>query len=412
MPVPIFSLAKLAGNFQNLLPMKTSNQIQQRRRRLAFIVAALLTCGSLVPNIKAVSPAPDGGYPGGNTAEGQNALFSLTNGTYNTAVGLLSLLSNQEGQFNTALGAGALLTNVAHQNTALGAGALLSNTTGVKNTGDGTFVLFHNTTGNSNTGSGVAALFNNSTGFNNTGIGYNALLSNTTGGDNTGIGITVLFSNTTGEFNTAVGSQALRDNVAGDSNTAIGDSAGFNITGSGNVCIGAGVNGIAGENNITRIRNIYDSAATERAVYVTSDNRIGTLSSSRRYKEEIAPMNSVSEAIYSLTPVSFRYKKNINPAQPLCFGLIAEEVAQVSPDLVTPDREGRPETVRYEAVNAMVLNEFLKEHRKVQQQEQTVEELKNEIARLAATVKEQVTQLQRVAERLDVITPKIAADDH
>ena len=392
--------------------MKTSNQIQQRRRRLTLIVAALLTCGWLIPNMNAVSPAPDGGYAGGNTAEGQNALFSLTNGTYNTAVGLLSLLSNQEGQFNTALGAGALLANLAHQNTAVGAGALLSNTTGVKNTGDGTFVLFNNTTGNSNTGSGVAALFNNSTGFNNTAIGYNALLSNTTGGDNTGIGITVLFSNTTGEFNTAVGSQALRDNVAGDSNTAIGDSAGFNITGSGNVCIGAGVNGVAGENNITRIRNIYDSAATERAVYVTSDNRIGTLSSSRRYKEEIAPMNSVSEAIYSLTPVSFRYKKNINPAQPLCFGLIAEEVAKASPDLVTSDREGRPETVRYEAVNAMVLNEFLKEHRKVQQQEHTISELKNEIARLAVRVKEQATQLQRLTNRLDVITPKVVANDH
>jgi hypothetical protein len=107
----------------------------------------------------------------------------------------------------------------------------------------------------------------------------------------------------------AVGSQALYNNASGDRNTAIGDSAGFNITGSGNVCIGAGVNGFAGENNITRIRNVYESVATERAVYVTSDNRIGTLSSSRRYKDEIRPMEEASKAIHSLRPVRFRYKR-------------------------------------------------------------------------------------------------------
>jgi hypothetical protein len=153
------------------------------------------------------------------------------------------------------------------------------------------------------------------TGGFNTANGVNALLSNTTAGDNTAIGTTALFSNTTGEFNTAVGSQTLRDNVTGDSNTAIGDSAGFNITGSGNVCIGAGVNGVAGESNITRIRNVYESVATERAVYVTSDNRIGTLTSSRRYKEQIKPMEKASEAIHELRPVSFRYKQEIDPTR-------------------------------------------------------------------------------------------------
>jgi endosialidase-like protein len=225
---------------------------------------------------------------------------------------------------------GTLLANTAHQNTAIGAGALLSNSSGVKNTANAAFALFRNATGNSNTASGVGALFSNSTGFNNTANGYNALLSNTIAGDNTAIGTTALFSNTTGEFNTAIGSQALRDNVIGDSNTAIGDSAGFNITGSGNVCIGAGVNGVAGESNITRIRNIYESVATERAVYVTSDNRIGTLSSSRRYKDEITSMQKASEAIHSLRPVSFRYKKEIDPMRVLSFGLIAEEVAEVN----------------------------------------------------------------------------------
>ncbi len=355
----------------------------------------------VAPNAKAVNPAPDGGYPGGNTAEGQNALLNLSNGAYNTAVGFLSLLSNQEGQFNTGLGAGTLLSNIGQQNTAISAGALLSNTTGVKNTADGTFALFGNIDGNSNTASGVGALFNNTSGSSNTTSGYNALLSNTTAGDNTALGTTALFSNTTGEFNTAVGSQSLRDNIDGDSNTAIGDSAGFSLTGSGNVCIGAGVNGVAGENNITRIRNGYESVATERAVYVTSDNRIGTLSSSRRYKEQIKPMERASEAIHQLSPVTFRYKKEIHAAHSLSFGLIAEEVAKVNPDLVTPDSEGKPETVRYEAVNAMLLNEFLKEHRKVQEQASAIGELKDEIASLTQTVKQQTTQIQKVTTELE-----------
>jgi len=373
-----------------------------------FVIAALLACPGLFPNVVAVSPAPDGGYSGGNTAEGQNALLALTTGTYNTAVGLYSILGNQEGQFNTGVGAGTLLANTAHQNTAIGAGALLSNITGVKNTANGTFALFNNITGNSNTASGVAALFSNTEGFNNTAIGYNALLSSTTAGDNVAVGTTTLFSNTTGEFNVAVGDQALRDNVTGDSNTAIGDEAGFNITGSGNVCVGAGVNGVAGESNITRIRNVYESAATERAVYVTSDNRIGTLSSSRRYKEQIKPMENASEAIHSLRPVTFRYKKEIDAARSLCFGLIAEEVAQINPNLVTSDREGKPETVRYEAINAMLLNEFLKEHRKVEEQEATIAELKSAIARqekatenLVARFQQQEAKMQSLNDQLE-----------
>ena len=366
-----------------------------------LIIAAMSAWAGLLQTTEAVSPAPDGGYPGGNTAEGQNALLGLTTGTYNTAVGLFSLMSNQEGQFNTGVGAGTLLANIGHQNTALGAGALLVNTTGVKNTANGAFALFNNITGNSNTASGVGALFSNTEGFSNTAIGYNALLSSTTSGDNVAVGTTALFSNTTGEFNVAVGNQALRDNVAGDSNTSIGDEAGFNITGSGNVCIGAGVNGVAGENNITRIRNVYETVATERAVYVTSDNRIGTLSSSRRYKEQIKPMDNASEAIHSLRPVSFRYRKEVDRTRSLSFGLIAEEVAKISPDLVTPDREGKPETVRYEAINAMLLNEFLKEHRKVQEQGETIAELKNDIAHLIATVENQAAQIQTMNDQLE-----------
>jgi hypothetical protein len=422
------------------------------------MIAPLLACLALSPMAQAVSPPPDGGYAGFNTAEGQKALFGLSTGVGNAAVGWFSLFSNTDGSFNTALGAGTLLFNVGDQstgegtqNTAIGAAALLfnntgssntalgtaalssnteadnntaigdhalfsntigenntangfealySNTSGTRNTANGTDALFSNTTGSFNTATGYLAGGENTTGFNNTAIGYDALLSNTTAGDNTAIGANALFSNTTGEFNTAIGSQALRDNVTGDSNTAIGDSAGFNITGSGNVCIGAGVNGVAGESNITRIRNVYESAATERAVYVTSDNRIGTLSSSRRYKEQIKPMENASEAIHSLRPVSFRYRKEVDPKRSLSFGLIAEEVARVSPDLVTLDRDGKPETVRYEAVNAMLLNEFLKNHRIDQDQARKLQEQDAIISQLKTTIAQQQKQLDALTASL------------
>jgi len=376
--------------------------IQLRQTSPVFLVNLLLACFGLLHVARAVVPPPDGGYPGGNTAEGQAALFSLTTGTFNTAVGFVSLRSNTEGHFNTGVGAGTLLANVGQQNTATGAAALLNNTTGVKNTADGVLALSSNTTGNSNTATGVGALFANSAGFNNTAVGYNALLSNTTAGDNAAIGTTALFSNATGEFNVAVGSQALYNNASGDSNTAIGDSAGFNITGSGNVCIGAGINGFAGENNITRIRNVYGSAATERAVYVTSDNRIGTLVSSRRYKDDIRPMEESSKTIHSLRPVRFRYKKEVDPTRSLCFGLIAEDVAKASPELVTLDREGRPQTVRYEAINAMLLNEFLKEHRQVESQESRIQQQEATIACQQKQIDALSAGLQKVTAHLEM----------
>src|SRR5262249_34063655 len=146
---------------------------------------------------------------------------------------------------------------------------------------------------------------------------------------------------------------------------------GFNITGSGNVCIGEGVFGVAGENDTTRIRNIYDTIQPQVGtdpdqVTINSDGRLGRANvSSRRYKHDIQPMHKASEAIYALNPVSFRYHKHYDQTQTIAFGLIAEEVAEVNPDLVGRNPEGQPESVRYEQVNAMLLNEFLKEHRKV-----------------------------------------------
>ena len=178
----------------------------------------------------------------------------------------------------------------------------------------------------------------------------------------------------------------------------------FNIRGSGNVCIGVNVFGDAGASNTTWIRNVYDSVASGRAVYVDFDGKIGTLASSRRYKEEIKPIKQASEVLYRLKPVSFRYKKEIDRSHALSFGLIAEEVANIDPDLVTPDRDGKPETVRYEAVNAMLLNEFLKEHRKVEdlkkELQATVSQQQKQIDALTAQLKEQAAQIQKVSVQL------------
>ena len=272
-------------------------------------------------------------------------------------------------------------------------------------TATGRDALFNNTTGGNNTAAGNDALFSNTTGFQNAATGSQALQGNTTGYRNTADGDAALFSNITGINNTAIGYNALYHNT-GSNNIGLGYGAGSNLTsGSGNVCIGASVFGVAGENNTTRIRNVYSSVASGRAVYVNSDNKIGTLVSSRRFKDQIKPMDTVSEAILSLKPVTFRYKKEIEPNGAVMFGLIAEEVEKVDPDLVTRDAKGEVETVRYEAVNAMLLNEFLKEHRKVEEQEATIAQLKSGMETLAATVKEQASQIQKVSAQIELSKP-------
>ena len=159
--------------------------------------------------------------------------------------------------------------------------------------------------------------------------------------------------------------------------------------------------GVAGESNTTRIRNIYASVASGRAVYVNSDNKIGTLVSSRRFKDEIKPMDKASEAILALKPVTFRYKKEIEPNSGIMFGLIAEDVEKVDPDLVTRNDKGEVETVRYEAVNAMLLNEFLKEHRKVEEQSSKIQQQEATITELRSTVAQQQKGLQAVTARLE-----------
>jgi endosialidase-like protein len=395
------------------------NQIMRNTTLTTMLLALGLL--ALASRTQAVVPAPDGGYPGGNTAEGTNALLSRTTGLYNTAIGIYSLLSITDGNFCTAVGAGALLGNTAGQNTATGAGALLSNTTGDGNTANGAFTLFSNTIGLGNTATGFDALFNNTEGAGNTASGYQALYSNTTGVANTANGTLALHGNTIGEFNTASGDGALLNNTGGfgntanggsalssnstgNNNTALGYNAGFNITGTGNVCIGEGVLGVAGEFNTTWIRNIHNTVqpvvgTDPDNVTVNSAGRLGRGDvSSRRYKHDIKPMNNASEAILALKPVTFRYNKEYDATQTLAYGLIAEDVAQVYPDLVGRNREGQPESVRYEQINAMLLNEFLKEHRKMEDQQK-------QINALTVQLKEQAAQIQKVSAQVKMSRP-------
>ena len=375
------------------------------KNRNFIFTAIVLALGSfaLCPVAQAVSPAPDGGYANGNAAEGTNALFSLTTGGYNTANGWNSLHALSSGSFNTGIGAATLFANTGDQNTATGAAALFSNTTGLNNTANGAFALLNNTVGGNNTANGQEALF-----------------SNTTGNANTAVGGVALFGNTVGAQNTAVGDQALHNNTTGSVNTALGFLAGSSLTtGDNNIDIGASVVGVAGESNTIRIgstditdtyiRGISGATASGgAAVFVNGNGKLGTMTSSEGFKDEIKPMEKASEAILALRPVSFRYKKEIDPQGIPQFGLVAEEVERVNPDLVIRDSQGKPQTVRYEQVNAMLLNEFLKEHA-------TVRDLKKELTALTATVKEQASQIQRLSARIEVskfATGRIRGGEH
>jgi len=404
-----------------------------------LLLAPICIALAAPPKVFGVVPPPGGGYPGGNTAEGQGALFSLTTGTYNTAIGFFSLRSNTEANFNTGIGAGTLLLSTGAENTATGAGALLSNTTGDNNTANGAFAIFSNTDGSFNTASGCQALFSNTTGRDNTANGTFALFSNTEGEDNTANGFKALLNNTSGGGNTANGYEALLNNTAGSGNTAIGylalsrNSTGggntamgngalfFNTTGSGNTALGgAAGNGVTtadgviaigtGGANVSNscfignIRGTTTANANAIPVLIDSAGQLGTASSSRRFKKEIKPMDQTSEGILGLKPVTFHYKSDSTGTPQ--FGLIAEEVAEVNPDLVVRNDNGDIYTVRYDAVNAMLLNEFLKEHRKVEELQATVAQQQNGFQ---LKFVEQERQIQALASGLQKVSAQLAA---
>jgi hypothetical protein len=320
------------------------------------LISAVLVCFTLLPvvNAELPPPPPGGDYPNMNTAVGTEALLDLTTGQDNTALGFRALTENAEGNLNTAVGSTALRNNRG---------------------------------GNRNTATGDASLFDNSAGNNNTANGYHALQSNK------------------GNNQTAVGSGALEDTATSSNNTALGYQAGKNLT-TGNDNIDVGNPGVAGESGAIRIGSsdqtrtfiagIHGAVLTGGgAVIVNNLGQMGRAASSERFKEEIKPMGKESETILGLRPVTFRYKKEIDPQGTLQFGLVAEEVEKVNPDLVVRDNEGKPYSVRYDAVNAMLLNEFLKQHRGVAAVASRVEQLK-------AHVNEQNAQIEEMGEQFEM----------
>ena len=379
-----------------------------------------------------------------NNALGQAALFRNIHGTDNTAIGDSALLNNDitgngDANFNTAVGSAALFFNTdgtsntavgykalfssttAGENTAIGAGALeFNNAVSAVNTAIGSRALRLGATGTLNTATGFGALeFNAADG--NTANGCNALSNNTDGDLNTAVGEFALLHNTMGSNNTAIGASALVNNTTGGNNVALGVSAGFNLdSGSNNIDIGSFVQGVAGESNTIRIgnANITDtyiagiSGATASggiAVFVNGSGKLGTVTSSVRFKDQIKPMDKASEAILSLKPVTFRYKKELDPDGSPQFGLVAEEVEKVNPDLIVRDKNGKPYSVRYDQVNAMLLNEFLKAHKKVEEQQATITQLKKDlgatIAQLTTRLDDQAAQIQKVSAQLEVSKP-------
>jgi hypothetical protein len=342
-----------------------------------------------------------------NTANGSNALFSNITGERNTATGTAALFSNNTGSRNTANGNPALVNNTAgDDNTAIGAFALQSNTTGDQNTATGVQALSSNTTGIVNTATGYQALQSNTDGTSNTADGVGALQDTTTGGGNTGTGYQALLHNDSGDYNTAIGLFALGSITTGSNNTGLGRSAGTSVTTADHViCIGDNVSG-ANVSNSCYIGSIFGQTSSGgTGVFINNSGKLGTTTSSRRFKEEIKRMDTASKALFALQPVTFRYKKEIDPQSIPQFGLVAEEVEKVNPDLVVRDTDGKPYTVRYDQVNAMLLNEFLKEHSKNEEQEKTIAELKSGMTALAATMKEHAAQIQKVSAQLAAASP-------
>jgi Chaperone of endosialidase len=392
-----------------------------------------------------------------NTATGAGALLLNTSGLENTANGAFALIWNSAARDNTAVGDRALEhndqsnTGLASFNNAVGSHALHTNVDGFSNNALGESALFFNQTGalntavgdlalqdNDNSGSGAAnfntgvggeALFANVDGDSNNAIGYQALTFNTIGVQNNAQGFQALMSNDDGASNVAIGDSALSGNAHGSFNTVVGWEAGFTLEGDDNIYIGAtSGDGVTSESGTIRIGDpmfvasayvagIFGQTATGGVpVFVDANGKLGTVTSSARFKDDIKPMDKASESILALKPVTFRYKKQMDANRIPQFGLVAEDVAQVNPELVVNGRDGKPYTVRYEAVNAMLLNEFLKEHKKVEKQEATIAQLKNdfqtvstqqrkEIQLLSAQLKEQASQIQKVSAQLEASKP-------
>ncbi len=374
-----------------------------------IIFGAILSALAFLPGVQAVVPPPDGCYPNFTTAEGCNALGSLTSGAANTGVGWYSLFSTTTGIGNTGVGAGALALNQADNNTAVGGGALFLNTTGSDNAAVGANALVHNDTGSDNNAFGTNALFSNVDGFFNNAHGHNALTFNT-GSENNAFGDLAMENNTSGSSNTAIGDDALRNIVDGSFNVGVGDEAGTGLGASVNNCIAIGAPGdgpSAVLDNTCFIGSIFgqpiSDPGSQTAVYVDQFNVVGIFNSSRRYKHDIQPMDKASETLYRLRPVTFKF--NTDWKATTQYGLIAEEVAEVNPGLVVHGKNGEVTAVHYEQISNMLLNEFLKEHKKVEELQATVAQQQKGMEVLTAQLKEQAAQIQKVSAQLEVSKP-------
>jgi Chaperone of endosialidase len=357
-----------------------------------------------------------------NSAFGFQTLNSNGSGAANSAMGYRALLKNQGGSNNSAFGANALLKNTSSKdNSAFGANALLANATGAENSAFGVGSLYSNESGSYNVAFGNYAAYYNSSGDANTAVGYQALQDNGDGSDNTAVGSYALFSHQTGANNTAIGANALYNDLLGNQNIAIGVNAlSANVGGSANIAIGyaAGVQiressnidignlgssadvgviriGTSGAQTQTYISGIENSKITGNAVYVTSSGQLGVLASSERYKDRIETMGEKTDKLQLLRPVTFHLKSE--PKGEVQYGLIAEEVAKVYPELVIRDDTGKIQGVRYDELAPMLLNEMQKQQRRIASQEETVARLIKANESLQAAVAGLIGKDQRVA---------------
>ena len=361
------------------------HSINRARLRLALLQISV-ACFALSPEARAT--CQEDCLANENTALGEDALINLTTGYHNTGVGFEALSADTTGW----------------ENTAVGWNALANNTTGFSNVAMGAYAM-QNSNAGANTALGYRTLVATSGGL-NTAVGSEALSLNTTGYSNVAVGRSALYANTRGVDNVAVGQEALSQNQNGSYNIAIGFQAGEVITGDNNIAIGnPGVSdesdtiriGTEGTHTKTYIAGIKDTPLVKGAavaVGITPDGQLGVRASSARFKEAIKPMARASEAILDLKPVTFRYRKELDPKGAPQFGLVAEEVAKVDPDLVVSDRSHRPFTVRYEEVNTMLLNEFLKEHQKVQKLEATVARQEEQIETLTSGLEKMSAEVE------------------
>jgi hypothetical protein len=367
--------------------MKTFSELKSVAAFGILVATSLCAAAAPPPN---VVPSDSNS----NTAMGTSALASLTSGNWNTAAGAGVLQATTNGNGNTATGVAALSGNTrGSDNNAFGIYALAGNTTGSENSAVGNEALRLNTTGWYNAAVGSLALTHNETGDYNTAVGYRALDENRVGSNNAAHGAFALNAND-GIDNAALGAYALFDNVAGFRNVAVGFQAGYAVTGSDNITIGGDNEGKSSRERRDTPRHegvpekslhrghlrVKTGLATAKTVFIDANGQLGTIKSSRVYKEDIHPMGSVSERLLALHPVTFRYKEPYDDgSKPVEFGLIAEDVAQVFPELVVSDAEGKPETVRYDLIATLMLNEFEKEHTQLA-------ELKKQVAGMAAVI--------------------------